>query len=83
MVSEHTSLLEATVTFLDLEDPYREALNAAAPSESLGADRFFEIFAETADAVAGSPMDAFDTACHDLERAAYGLGATEPLCSWD
>ena len=79
--SPHEALLDATVAFLDTEDDYLEALNAATPSEPLGADAFFEMFFGVMEAAGlASPFEAFETACGNLELAASGLGATDRVC---
>jgi inosine-uridine nucleoside N-ribohydrolase len=81
MRTEQDALIDAAATFLAEEGTYLEILDAAAPSKPVGVDRFFEFFVGTADAAGlASPFEAFEAACGELELAAFGLGATDPIC---
>jgi hypothetical protein len=79
--AEHAALVEAIVTFRDVEDAYLDAILADAPPEPLGADGFFDFFFRATEA-AGlvSPFEVFEIACSNLDLAAYGLGATKKTC---
>jgi inosine-uridine nucleoside N-ribohydrolase len=81
---QHDALLDAAATFAAQEGIYLETLAVAAPPEPVGVDEFFGIFFSAMDSAGiTSPFDAFETACADLELAAYGLGATEGICLTD
>ena len=81
---QHDALLDAAATFAAQEDIYLDTLATAAPQEPIGVNDFFAIFFGAMEAAElTSPFDAFETACADLELAAYGLGATEAICLTD
>ena len=78
---QHQALLDAAATFVARENAYLDTVTATAPQEPVGVEEFFGIFftaVESADLA--SPFDAFETACADLELAAYALGATNEIC---